>query len=473
MSGMPIDLFAVFDELGDIESARALPVSVMLFIDPTADERMADSVRAAFATGASNATVRFCDYSAGSVEPPRGCDLGVLVAGSNENTGEIATALRAVGVPALTVTNMPESVLSIARSLGHALLEEDVISPKAYVDGSAFSAEDEFNREPYPMTVDRTRTLIDRMGTWIVKTFREKRLAFSLAFAFVRRPLANECINSTSVQNAGIGIVFFIPGADMPLMTLNQVKMVMQIAAAYGLEVDATRARGIVCVVAGGFVFRAIAREMAPLVPGAGWAVKGGIGAAGTQAMGRAALAYIENIAASPNALGSCEKDSRANEALHNVQIAVQPWATAALAAMQAGASAAVDSANAAFERAKPKIQAQVAAARPYMEQAAQAVAPYVQAGAQQIVDAAGNAANFVAEKVAPAAAQAVKKAAPVAQQMAEGAFPLTTKAVSTVVPLAQDTVKNFCERQGIDPAQFASQMADSFVEAANNQARR
>ena len=73
-----------------------------------------------------------------------------------------------------------------------------------------------------------------KMGEWVVAAFREKRLAFAQAFDFVRKPLSMESVRSTAFQNAGIGLVIFIPGADFPIMTLNQTMMVIQIAAAYG-----------------------------------------------------------------------------------------------------------------------------------------------------------------------------------------------------------------------------------------------
>jgi hypothetical protein len=47
--------------------------------------------------------------------------------------------------------------------------------------------------------------------------------------------------------------------------------------------------------VAGGFLFRTFARELVGLIPGFGWAVKGGIAYSGTMAMGTAAIAYFED----------------------------------------------------------------------------------------------------------------------------------------------------------------------------------
>lgn len=40
------------------------------------------------------------------------------------------------------------------------------------------------------------------MGEWIIDACRDKRLAFALAFPFVRRPLSVDAVNATAVQNA-------------------------------------------------------------------------------------------------------------------------------------------------------------------------------------------------------------------------------------------------------------------------------
>ena len=91
-----------------------------------------------------------------------------------------------------------------------------------------------------------------------------------------------------------VGAVVFVPGADMPVMTLNQVRMVLRIAAAYGEEVGSQRALEILSVVGAGFGFRALAREALDVVPVAGWALKGALGYSATLSLGKAASAYFD-----------------------------------------------------------------------------------------------------------------------------------------------------------------------------------
>jgi uncharacterized protein (DUF697 family) len=110
----------------------------------------------------------------------------------------------------------------------------------------------------------------------------------------LRRAVCEEIVRGFSRQNGILGAAIFIPGADLPVLTLNQIRMVLRIAAAHGEEIDRERALELLPIVAAGFGFRALARQVAGLVPGAGWAVKGGIAFAGTRALGEAAVAYFQ-----------------------------------------------------------------------------------------------------------------------------------------------------------------------------------
>jgi uncharacterized protein (DUF697 family) len=108
-----------------------------------------------------------------------------------------------------------------------------------------------------------------------------------------RRAVCEEIIRKNARQNAVIGALP-IPGADMPVMTANQARMVLNIAAAHGEELSLDRARELLGVVAAGFGLRALARQVVKLVPLGGWAAAGAIGYAGTVAMGRATMLYYE-----------------------------------------------------------------------------------------------------------------------------------------------------------------------------------
>ena len=109
------------------------------------------------------------------------------------------------------------------------------------------------------------------------------------------RPAVVEAIvRRFSRQNGILGVAIFVPGADFPVLTLNQLRMVFRMAAAYGQEIDRERIPEVLAVVGAGLGFRTIAREALGFVPGLGWAVKGGVAYVGTKALGKAASAYFE-----------------------------------------------------------------------------------------------------------------------------------------------------------------------------------
>lgn len=128
----------------------------------------------------------------------------------------------------------------------------------------------------------------------VASRLNDKAYALAGKLPAIRREVSERIVDEFARQNGILGAAIFIPGADMPVMTLNQIRMVLRLAGAYGEEVDRDRAVEILGVVGFGFGFRAAARQLVGFVPVAGWAVKGAIGYTGTKALGEAAIRYFE-----------------------------------------------------------------------------------------------------------------------------------------------------------------------------------
>lgn len=199
---------------------------------------------------------------------PSSADAVIVVLGSGGTAGAYLSEARNAGVPVVTLAL--HGVSTAGASALHQPLDD-------------FLTED-----------DAMQLVREDLGRWLADRIEEKRLALAAAFDFMRANVSGEYVKQTAWQNALIGGVVIIPGADMPLMTGNQAKMVLQIAAAYGEKLDTERAKELIAVVGGGLAFRAIARQLVAFVPGFGWAVKAGVGYTGTLAMGKAAIAYFE-----------------------------------------------------------------------------------------------------------------------------------------------------------------------------------
>lgn len=101
---------------------------------------------------------------------------------------------------------------------------------------------------------------------------------------------------ATAKQNAIIATISIIPGADMPILTANQIKMIMEIGAAYGVSLNWERAKEILAVVATGYLLREAARQLLDFVPGPGWIAKGAVAYGGTIAIAKAADIYFSKV---------------------------------------------------------------------------------------------------------------------------------------------------------------------------------
>jgi uncharacterized protein (DUF697 family) len=116
--------------------------------------------------------------------------------------------------------------------------------------------------------------MLEELAPRIVLALDEDYLvALAKGYPPLRRAVCEEIVRNNARQNAVIGALP-IPGADMPVMTANQARMVLNIAAGFGL--------------------RALSRQAVKLVPVGGWAASAVIAYAGTVAMGRTSILYFE-----------------------------------------------------------------------------------------------------------------------------------------------------------------------------------
>jgi uncharacterized protein (DUF697 family) len=138
---------------------------------------------------------------------------------------------------------------------------------------------------------------VDEIARRLARALGERGTPLAARLPVLRRPVCDELIRKFSRRNGLIGVAVFVPGADLPVLTLNQVGLVLRIADAYGFEIDRERLPEVLGVIGSGLGFRAVARRTIELVPVVGWAVKGAIAYTGTRALGEAAVRYFEGRA--------------------------------------------------------------------------------------------------------------------------------------------------------------------------------
>ncbi len=136
---------------------------------------------------------------------------------------------------------------------------------------------------------------VDAIARVIARRLGEEAAPLAARVPVLRRAVADELVATFSRKNAVRAVAIFIPGADLPVLALNQIRMLLRIEQAYGLDPDPReRAPELLASLAASLGLRAVARELLAAVPVAGWAVKGAVAYAGTRALGEAAIRRVE-----------------------------------------------------------------------------------------------------------------------------------------------------------------------------------
>ncbi len=218
------------------------------------------------------------------------------VAGSRELVPLLARELREGGDAAAVVEQRLDGI-AVLVWVGPPDVEKLHAADRAGVPVIALSDDDSL---PYVHATDIVRAKpgagfpVEEIAAAVARRLGEDATSLAARLPVVRGPVCEALIASFSRRNAVIGAAVFIPGVDLPVLTLNQIRLVLRIGLAHGVVVDNNRLAEIGAIVGAGFGFRAIARSLLDFVPVAGWAVKGGVAYSGTRAIGEAAVRYFE-----------------------------------------------------------------------------------------------------------------------------------------------------------------------------------
>jgi uncharacterized protein (DUF697 family) len=127
----------------------------------------------------------------------------------------------------------------------------------------------------------------------VARVLGDQAIAAGRRHPALREAVADMLVGRAARQSGAIGVAVIIPKADMPAITLVQVRLVAQLAALHGRPLDARRGLEVAGILAGAFGWRAVARRGVQTMPVAGFAVRGGVAYTATLAVGEAARAYF------------------------------------------------------------------------------------------------------------------------------------------------------------------------------------
>ena len=138
----------------------------------------------------------------------------------------------------------------------------------------------------------------------ILREHEDLSLPLARQFPAFRKPVVEKIVHKVSLENAAFAVATALPNvvpnilelpwaigefaSDTAFLTMNQMRMALLIAAASGAEVGLSHQKAeMMTIVAGGFGWRALARELAGKIPlGGGLIPKGAIAYAGTFVVG-------------------------------------------------------------------------------------------------------------------------------------------------------------------------------------------
>lgn len=150
----------------------------------------------------------------------------------------------------------------------------------------------------------------------VLKAFPDLSIRLARDFPRVRYECARRMMARTSARNAllaaassvtssipAVGFIISVlaTAGETLVITASQLRLCLLMAALYGRSIDFfDRVGELWPVVGSAFGWRALARELVGVVPGAGWAAKAAVAYSGTWAVGEAARLYYEHSHAEP-----------------------------------------------------------------------------------------------------------------------------------------------------------------------------
>lgn len=238
--------------------------------------------------------------------PGAGIDLGVL-AGDESATAKLRTALgvaaaippRGAGLliyPALIDVPWDEAAAALAvhRAAGGQALAFLIGTPadRARME-RAFLATPGLGMANLAHLGGLDGTGADAARRAVAEALGAELAATARRHPALRDVACDIAIARAARRAAAIGAAGVLPGATMPVLTLLQARLVMELATIHDREVGTERAFEVAAVVIAGFGWRTIGRGAVLFIPGPAFALRGGVAYAATRAIGEGAARWL------------------------------------------------------------------------------------------------------------------------------------------------------------------------------------
>jgi uncharacterized protein (DUF697 family) len=214
-----------------------------------------------------------------------------VVAGARELVPLLAKELRAGGDPGAVVENGSATKPSALVWVGKA--DEEALRAASRARTPIVGLTES---ESLPYVLDTNLVLIQPgqglpvagVAAALARVLGPNAPGLAARLPVLRPAVVDTLIRGTVRKNALIGAAAFVPGADLPALTLNEALLAIRMAVAGGRDADPKALWPELAAVLGvALACRRLARELESL-PVAASAVTGGVALAGTWALGQA-----------------------------------------------------------------------------------------------------------------------------------------------------------------------------------------
>ena len=331
----PLNFKALRSVSSGVDFADGKDISILIFIDRSVDAAFLASMQEALRPQGAKVSVLvrgyddkvpdLADVRKAHARGDRGKKdtsfaMVIVLAAESSCTGELIREAKTLAKAVVVITTRPE--LLVAQLEAELILAhiKDII-PVPLTE--TLSAKDDFTDE----NVSRVLLLdavLDELADWVARRLANERILLAQAYPFMRRAVALEMTRKTAFDNVIISGLFFLPGADMPPLTLNQVKLLIQIAALFDLPLGMARIKEIVLIVAGAFGFRAFTRLVISRLPILGFVARIGVSYSATYGIGVAAFEFYDKQRGDFVVLWDTLKDIFKDKLMHKTQSGVE-----------------------------------------------------------------------------------------------------------------------------------------------------
>lgn len=155
------------------------------------------------------------------------------------------------------------------------------------LDAPAFSEDEQSLANVSVVAGSSREALLDKLSRWLCSVI-DKEVALAANFPFCRDVVVDGMVRRCALQNAGVTVLPLVSGSDFPVMTANQMRLALDVSAAYGKGLEPSRALELSGVLGLALAWRMVSRRLVAALPGLGLFARAGIALGGTLLTGEA-----------------------------------------------------------------------------------------------------------------------------------------------------------------------------------------